>query len=105
MKLKSGLTYRRIDVYTFGTGEILAHSLPWQGGGISILLVAAPRQLLCYNIMNTPPLSGKPNTMRHPPFPVISVLAWGVAPRLAVAGATLLPVWGAVGWALGWWDR
>lgn len=38
----------------------------------------------------------------HQPLP-LSFLAWGVGRRLAVAVCALIPLWAAVGWALGWW--
>jgi len=36
-------------------------------------------------------------------FPLPPLLAWGAPVRLALAGVILLPLWSAVGWALGWW--
>lgn len=32
-----------------------------------------------------------------------SLLAWSALARLAAAAACLVPLWAAVGWALGWW--
>jgi len=33
-----------------------------------------------------------------------TLLAWSALARLAAALACLLPLWAAVGWALGWWE-
>jgi len=38
------------------------------------------------------------------PFPLPPpLLAWSALARLAAAGMILLPLWAAVGWAVGWW--
>jgi hypothetical protein len=36
-----------------------------------------------------------------PPIP--SLMAWSAAARVLLAAIALAPLWGAVGWALGWW--
>jgi len=37
------------------------------------------------------------------PFPLPPLLAWSALARLVGAGMILLPLWAAVGWAVGWW--
>jgi len=42
--------------------------------------------------------------MSSPTRPLPSLLAWSALARLAAAILCLVPLWAAVGWALGWWE-
>lgn len=41
--------------------------------------------------------------MRNPDGFIASPLTWGVGTRLFLAAFALVPLWVAVGWAIGWW--